>query len=207
MSKHQQQTGEAEQPADTSPQTGGKRDAGDSFAVAGPAPQPHSRPTAGDPLAEVVLFQPQIPQNTGNIGRSCVATGSTLWIVHPAGFQIDEKRVRRAGLDYWQYLNLNEVDSWQQLKQRLPNKRFWFFSRFAKRTLWDADLQSGDVIVFGSETSGLPRSIMQPDASDAIRLPTAPRVRSLNLSATVAVVLYELMRRRDAAIANDQTTQ
>jgi tRNA (cytidine/uridine-2'-O-)-methyltransferase len=167
--------------------------AGDSFLVPDPVTQPHS-----PPLAHVVLYQPQIPQNTGNIGRTCVATGSVLWIVQPAAFQIDEKRVRRAGLDYWQHLQLNEVASWEHLRERLPQKRYWYFSRFAEQTIWEADFQAGDVIVFGSETTGLPRSIMQPASADAVRLPTDPRVRSLNLSSTAAIVLYEMMRRRDA---------
>ncbi|MGV3484057.1 MAG: tRNA (cytidine(34)-2'-O)-methyltransferase [Planctomycetaceae bacterium] len=150
-------------------------------------------------LAHVVLYQPQIPQNTGNIGRTCVATGSKLWIVQPAAFQISEKRVRRAGLDYWQYLDWAEVPSWNDLRRALPEgetrQRFWYFSRFATRTIWDCDLQAGDVFVFGSETTGLPRTIFQPTQENAIRLPTAPQVRSLNLSATVAVVLYETLRR------------
>ncbi len=163
----------------------------DSFATVTPETQ-----AAIDPLAHVVLYQPQIPQNTGNIGRTCVATGSMLWIVKPTGFQIDEKRVRRAGLDYWQHLRWAEVDSWTQLRERLPEKRYWYFSRFATQTIWEADFRPGDVIVFGSETTGLPRSILRPDASDAVRLPTDPRVRSLNLSATVAIALYELMRRQ-----------
>lgn len=147
----------------------------------------------------MVLYQPQIPQNTGNIGRTCVATGSWLWIVQPAAFQIDEKRVRRAGLDYWQHLHLTEVPSWENLRQQLPNKRYWYFSRFATQTIWEAEFTAGDVIVFGSETSGLPRSIMQPDSMESVRLPTDPRVRSLNLSSTAAIVLYEMMRRRDAS--------
>lgn len=167
-------------------------EAADSLLAGPPATQPHS-----PPLAHVVLYQPQIPQNTGNIGRSCVATNSMLWIVQPAAFQIDEKRVRRAGLDYWQHLRWADVPSWQHLRERLPQQRYWYFSRFATQTIWQADLQPGDVLVFGSETSGLPRSILRPDGADAVRLPTDPRVRSLNLSATVAVALYELMRRRD----------
>ncbi len=168
------------------------------------APQDHSfalethntQPQDTSPLAHVVLYQPQIPQNTGNIGRSCVATGSKLWIVQPAAFQIDEKRVRRAGLDYWQYLHWEDVPSWQVLRERLPQQRYWYFSRFAEKTIWDCDLLPGDVFVFGSETTGLPRTIFQPTDSNAIRLPTAPEVRSLNLSATVAIVLYETMRRK-----------
>jgi tRNA (cytidine/uridine-2'-O-)-methyltransferase len=168
--------------------------AGDSLLARHPLVQPYS-----EPLAHVVLYQPQIPQNTGNIGRTCVATGSMLWIVQPAAFQIDEKRVRRAGLDYWQHLRWADVASWQQLRERLPEKRYWYFSRFATQTIWQADFKAGDVIVFGSETTGLPRSILRPDAADAVRLPTDVRVRSLNLSSTVAVVLYEMLRRRDQA--------
>jgi tRNA (cytidine/uridine-2'-O-)-methyltransferase len=152
-----------------------------------------------DGLAHVVLYQPEIPQNTGNIGRTCVATGSMLWIVQPAAFQIDEKRVRRAGLDYWQHLRFAEVPSWESLRQQLPDKRFWFFSRHAKQTIWQADFRAGDVVVFGSESSGLPRTIFDPEKDDAVRLPTDPRVRSLNLSNTVAIVLYEMLRRREAS--------
>ncbi len=155
-----------------------------------------------DPLAHVVLYQPQIPQNTGNIGRSCVATGSMLWIVQPAAFQIDEKKVRRAGLDYWQYLHWREVASWGHLTERLPpsRHRYWYFSRFARQTIWDAGFAAGDVVVFGSETSGLPKSICNSDTPTAVRLPTNPEVRSLNLSSTVAVVLYEMMRRREVPL-------
>lgn len=149
------------------------------------------------PLAEVVLYQPQIPQNTGNIGRTCVATGSRLWIVRPMGFRIDEKRVRRAGLDYWKHLQLTEVDTWEELRAKLPNKRYWYFSRRARQTIWQADMQPGDAVVLGSESEGLPASLLDPEGPDAVRLPTDPRVRSLNLSSAAAVVLYELLRRRD----------
>ncbi len=150
------------------------------------------------PFAHVVLHQPQIPQNTGNIGRSCVATGSKLWIVQPAAFQIDEKRVRRAGLDYWQHLDWEDTASWDELRSRLPEtpqQRFWYFSRFAEQTIWDADFQAGEVFVFGSETMGLPRTIFKPGDANALRLPTTAAVRSLNLSSTVAIVLYETVRR------------
>lgn len=152
------------------------------------------------PLAHVVLYQPQIPQNTGNIGRTCVATASKLWIVQPAAFRIDEKRVRRAGLDYWQHLNWENVASWDAFKEQLPEKspgrRYWYFSRFAERSIWDCDFQPGEVFVFGSETTGLPRTIFSPGNPNAIRLPTTAEVRSLNLSSTVAIVLYEMLRRK-----------
>ena len=101
-------------------------------------------------LAHVVLYQPQIPQNTGNIGRTCVATQAKLWIVQPAAFQIDEKRVKRAGLDYWQHLHWTDVPSWQSLRDQLPerpNQRYWYLSRFAEKTIWDCDFLPGDVFV------------------------------------------------------------
>ena len=167
----------------------------DSFVPQAASTQPRDKPY----LAHVVLYQPQIPQNTGNIGRTCVATDAKLWIVQPAAFQIDEKQVRRAGLDYWQYLHWAEVPSWDVLRQVLPEQetqqRYWYFSRFAKKTIWECDFIAGDVFVFGSETTGLPRTLFSPTDANAIRLPTAAEVRSLNLSATVAVVLYETMRR------------
>lgn len=148
----------------------------------------------GSPSAHVVLFQPEIPQNTGNIGRSCVAVNAKLWIVEPASFQINEKRVRRAGLDYWTHLNLELVPSWEVLVQRIPSERFFFFSKFARRTVWDVNFQEEDVFVFGRESSGLPCSILDPNDPRALRLPTTNQVRSLNLATTVGIALYEQQR-------------
>lgn len=146
------------------------------------------------PQAHVVLYQPEIPQNTGNIGRSCVAVGAKLWIVRPAGFQIDDKRVKRAGLDYWEHLRLGDAANWDDLTTQLDSSRMFFFSRFAKRNLWDAKFEAGDVFVFGRETSGLPESILDHDDRRALRLPTSQHVRSLNLATTVGIVLYEHQR-------------
>lgn len=142
----------------------------------------------------MVLYQPEIPQNTGNIGRTCVATGAKLWIVRPAAFQLDERRVRRAGLDYWESLNLGDVADWDQLTAALPERRFFYLSRFAQHSLWDVELHRGDVFVFGSETSGLPTKLLDPASAHALRLPTRPEVRSLNLATTVGIVLYEQQR-------------
>ncbi len=162
------------------------------------------------PLAHVVLYQPEIPQNTGNIGRTCVAVGATLWIVRPAAFRLDDRKLRRAGLDYWQHLKLRDAENWQALRETLPEspqRKYWYLSRFAEQGFWEAPIGYGDVVVFGSETSGLPESIhaeahaaahsdSRPDnASALLRLPTTPLVRSLNLSNTAAVVLYDLVRR------------
>ena len=153
------------------------------------------------PLAHVVLYQPEIPQNTGHIGRTCVATGAELWIVRPTGFRLDDQKLRRAGLDYWQHLRLHDVDNWAALKQQLPaseERRYWYLSRFAQDDLWDAPIRPGDVFVFGSETKGLPQSIHEEGAGHRLRLPTNPQVRSLNLASTVAIVLYEVVRRNRA---------
>ncbi len=144
--------------------------------------------------AHVVLYQPEIPQNTGNVGRTCVALGIKLWIVQPAGFQIDDAKIRRAGLDYWQHLNLELVPNWESLTEKLDPARFYFLSRFARRTLWDAPLQIGDVFVFGRESSGLPASLLDPQDPRALRLPTSETVRSLNLGTTVGIVTYEHAR-------------
>jgi len=146
------------------------------------------------PTAHVVLYQPEIPQNTGNIGRTCVAVGAKLWIVQPAGFQLDEKRLRRAGLDYWQHLDVELVPHWPALLERLDADRFYFLSKFAKRSIWEAEFRTGDVLVFGRETSGLPSDILDPHDPRALRLPMREQVRSLNLATTAGIVLYEHQR-------------
>ena len=164
-------------------------------------PQGATQPTHGDseghfptPTAHVVLYQPEIPQNTGNIGRTCVATNAKLWIVRPAGFSLDNKRLSRAGLDYWQHLQLGDADNWEDLQSQLiaevAQPRLYYLSRFAKREVWDADFQLGDVLVFGSESSGLPDRILDPESANALRLPTSPKIRSLNLATTVGICLY-----------------
>lgn len=148
----------------------------------------------GPPMSHVVLYQPEIPQNTGNIGRTCVAVGAKLWIVRPAAFRLDDGRLKRAGLDYWQHLQLGEARDWKHLQEQLEPRRFFFLSRFAKRTIWDAQFIQDDVFVFGRETSGLPKKILDPDDPRAIRLPTTEDVRSLNLATTVGIVMYEHQR-------------
>ena len=148
----------------------------------------------GVPSAHVVLFQPEIPQNTGNIGWTCVAVNAKLWIVEPASFQITDKQVRRAGLDYWPHLDLEMVPDWELFLSKINTKRLFFFSKFAKRTVWDVQFQKGDVFVFGRESSGLPSSILDPDDPRSLRLPTTQQVRSLNLATTVGIALYEQQR-------------
>src|SRR5262245_56265556 len=157
-----------------------------------------------EPLLNVVLHQPEIPPNTGNIGRSCVAIGAKLWLVKPLGFEISEKQVRRAGLDYWPYLEWEAVENWQELTHRLAEPlaagRAWFFTKTATRLYTDAAYKKGDMLVFGSESAGLPREILEPSRDRAIRVPMREEVRSLNLSAVAAVAMYEAVRQIGADI-------
>jgi len=146
------------------------------------------------PLLHVVLHQPEIPQNTGNVGRTCLAAGARLWLVRPLGFQLDAKHLRRAGLDYWQHLDWEAVDDWQSLAVRFDPQRVWMFSKAAKRLYTDVAFQPGDAMVFGSETTGLPRSMVASAGEQALRMPVRPPVRSLNLSSCVAVAVYEAIR-------------
>lgn len=149
---------------------------------------------AADPLVHVVLYQPDIPQNAGNIGRSCVAVGAKLWFVRPLGFRLDDRYLRRAGMDYWDHVDWEVVDDWQQLTERLAGRRMWLLTKFAERLVWDADFEPGDVLVFGSETRGLPESLRVERSSHCLKLPMHDAIRSLNLASTVNTVLYEAVR-------------
>lgn len=142
----------------------------------------------------VVLHQPEIPDNTGSVGRTCVATGAKLWLVRPLGFRIDHARIRRAGMDYWEHLNWEAVDDWDSLTARLEPKRMWFFSKTATREYTDVQFQAGDTFVFGCESQGLPRSLLEQHADRALRIPIEPQARSLNLSVAVAVAVFEAKR-------------
>ena len=112
------------------------------------------------PFLNIVLYQPGIPGNTGAVGRTAVALGAKLWLVRPLGFRIDEKTLRRAGLDYWQHLNWEVADHWDDLLERLPETRMWYFSRFATQGFANVKYQPGDTLVFGRETAGLPENLM-----------------------------------------------
>lgn len=147
-----------------------------------------------DPLLNVVLFQPQIPPNTGNIGRSCVSLNSKLYLIEPIGFNIDAKSVRRAGLDYWKHLNLQVMSDWNSMAEHLPGDRTWFFSRFATRPYTEVDYQRGDFLIFGSETDGLPDHIHQEHADRRLTIPMIGPVRSLNLAVSAGIVMFEAFR-------------
>lgn len=152
-----------------------------------------------EPAFHVVLHQPEIPPNTGAIGRTCVALNAKLWLVRPLGFRTDEKALRRAGLDYWQHLNWQVVDNWADLQDNATKVneaagstayRMWMFTKTATRDYRDCQMQHGDWLVFGCETSGLPASLLG-DPERNLRIPTFEKVRSLNLSSAVAVAGYQ----------------
>lgn len=145
------------------------------------------------PRLHVILYQPEIPPNTGAIGRTCVAIGAKLWLIKPLGFQLNAKTLRRAGLDYWQFLEWEVVDHWEALRSRLST-RYFYFSKSAERSLYDVEFRVGDALVFGSETSGLPSELLDPTSAEALRIPIRPDVRSLNLSCSVAIAGYEFSR-------------
>lgn len=149
---------------------------------------------SSSPLLHVVLYQPDIPQNTGNIGRSCVAVGAKLWLVRPLGFRLDERHLRRAGMDYWQHLDWEAVDSLDEIRGKLPEARWWNLTKTAQRLVWDAAFEPGDILLFGSETRGLPASILDEQPNCNLKLPMREEVRSLNLASTVNTIVYEAVR-------------
>jgi tRNA (cytidine/uridine-2'-O-)-methyltransferase len=150
-------------------------------------------PADYQPLLHIVLHQPEIPYNTGSVGRTCVAVGAKLWLIRPLGFRVDDYYLRRAGLDYWEHLAWQVVDDWNQLELTLPGRR-WFFTKKAVRSYLDVSYERADVLVFGSESAGLPESLSAHQCEARVRIPTRPDVRSLNLSNAVAVAAYEAMR-------------
>lgn len=145
------------------------------------------------PPLHVVLHQPEIPQNTGNIGRTCVAVGAKLWLVRPMGFRLDESRLRRAGLDYWQHLDWQDAADWSDLQRRLPARK-WLFTTKAERLYTDARFEAGDALVFGSESGGLPDSVLGERAERCLRIPMRAEARSLNLASAAAAAVFEAIR-------------
>ncbi len=143
----------------------------------------------------IVLIEPQIPNNTGNIGRTCVATNSALHLVHPLGFEITDSRVKRAGLDYWGDLDLKEYKNTEEFFSKITEpKRMFFFSARAETSFYDVSLDQGDYLVFGREADGLSESIKDKYKDQLVKIPFPGQVRSFNLSNAVAMVLGEGLR-------------
>lgn len=147
----------------------------------------------------IVLYQPEIPANTGNIGRTCVAAGARLHLIEPLGFHLDEKSVKRAGMDYWQHLDLKRYINYQEFCQKNSEARIWFASTKAKTVYSDVSYGPGDYIMFGRESSGIPEEILVENQEHCIRIPMLDDIRSLNLSNSVAIVLYEALRQNGFA--------
>ena len=145
-------------------------------------------------MIHVVLVEPEIPQNTGNISRTCAVTGAALHLVRPLGFSTDDKSLKRAGLDYWDALTLFYYDSIEKVWAQFPDARFFYCSTHAAHSYADVSYRDGDFLVFGKETAGLPNSLLREHADDAIRIPMGDGQRSLNLSNAVAIVVYECFR-------------
>lgn len=146
------------------------------------------------PLLHLVLYQPEIPQNTGNIGRTCVAIGAKLWLIRPLGFRVDDRSLKRAGMDYWQHLDWEVVDSWDDVRKSMPDSQVWCLTKTASRLVWEATFRAGDILLFGSESRGLPASILNQYPACKLKLPMSDLVRSLNLASTANTVAYEAVR-------------
>ena len=145
----------------------------------------------------IVLIEPQIPQNTGNIARTCAATGARLHLVEPMGFTITDRQVRRAGLDYWDKLNITYYASTEEFFEKNKGAEFFYFTTKAEQTHSDIKYPNGCFLVFGKETKGLPEELLKANHDRCVRLPMRGIIRSLNLSNSVAVGVYEVLRQWD----------
>ena len=146
----------------------------------------------------VVLLEPEIPPNTGNVARLCAATRSTLHLIEPFGFTLDDKQLKRAGMDYWAHLQWRRWKNWAAFERELPNgAKLWLIESNGPRLYTDARYESGDYLVFGRETAGLPRTLLEANHDRWLRIPMFnPNARSLNLSNCVALVLFEALRQQ-----------
>ncbi|WP_071461132.1 tRNA (uridine(34)/cytosine(34)/5-carboxymethylaminomethyluridine(34)-2'-O)-methyltransferase TrmL [Bacillus massilinigeriensis] len=148
----------------------------------------------------VVLYQPQIPSNTGNIARTCAATGTTLHLIRPLGFSTDDKMLKRAGLDYWEFVNVIYYDSLGEFLSKNEGGEFYYLSKYGKKsyTSFDYSVKEQDYyFIFGRETTGLPKELIEAQKDRCLRIPMTDHVRSLNLSNTAAILVYEALRQQD----------
>ena len=150
-------------------------------------------------MLHIVLVEPEIPPNTGNIGRLCLATGARLHLVGPLGFSLDDRSLRRAGLDYWAEVDVRRWDSLAELKRGAgPEARFFYLTTKTDRPYWSVDFRVGDHLVLGAETRGLPENLLRENAGDCLTIPQRDAtVRSLNLATAAGIVLYEAVRQLD----------
>ncbi len=152
----------------------------------------------------VVLLEPEIPQNTGNISRTCAATDTALHLIRPLGFEITDKHLKRAGLDYWQYLDLTYYDGWADFAEKHKNAEIYYFSTKARRCYTDIEYGDNVFLVFGKETAGLPEPLLKTNEERCVRIPMLGDLRSLNLSNSVAIAVYEVLRQKGFDTLNKQ---
>jgi tRNA (cytidine/uridine-2'-O-)-methyltransferase len=145
-------------------------------------------------MLHIVLVEPEIPPNTGNIARLCLAAGASLHLVEPLGFSLDEKALRRAGMDYWHLCDVKRWGSLEDLQAAESTRRFFYFTTKASGVYWTETFRDGDFLVFGRESRGLPESLLKANAEKCLTIPMAPEARSLNLATSVGIVLYEAKR-------------
>ena len=145
----------------------------------------------------IVLHQPEIPQNTGNIGRTCVATNTSLHLIEPLGFMINEKALRRAGMDYWENLDVSRYINYEDFLAKHPGAKIRYATTKAKHSYTDVSFGMDDFIMFGKESAGIPEEILVENEENCIRIPMGNDIRSLNLSNSVAIVLYEALRQNN----------
>lgn len=145
-------------------------------------------------MFNIVLVQPEIPQNTGNIARTCAVTGCALHLVRPLGFTVNDRHLKRAGLDYWNELEIHYYDSFLELEAKYADSRFYLFTTHAQRSYSEAYFRPGDFLVFGKETAGLGQELIDRRSDDCVRIPMRESLRSLNLSNSVAIAVYEGLR-------------
>lgn len=147
-------------------------------------------------MFNIVLVEPEIPPNTGNVGRLCLATGSVLHLVKPLGFSLEDRQLKRAGLDYWGEVNVRTWDSFQELQRHQSSgARYFFVTTKSQRAYYDTEFRAGDFLVFGRETKGLPEPLLQGNSESCITIPMEG-TRSLNLATAVAIVLFEAIRQQ-----------
>ncbi len=145
-------------------------------------------------MFNIVLVEPEIPQNAGNIARTCGATGTALHLIRPLGFEVSDRYLKRAGLDYWHLVNISYYDSFSELKAKNPNARFFYFTTKARHRQSDVEFRDGNFLVFGEVTKGLPEELLLENEETCLRIPMFAEARSLNLSNSVAIALYEALR-------------
>ncbi|MCX5773820.1 MAG: tRNA (cytidine(34)-2'-O)-methyltransferase [Fusobacteria bacterium] len=151
----------------------------------------------------IVLHEPEIPYNTGNVGRTCLLTNTTLHLIKPLGFSLDDKSIKRAGLDYWREVDVKIWENFENLQESYPNSNFYFATTKTPQKYSDVKYKEADFIVFGKESKGIPASIREANLSTCITIPMIAKGRSLNLSNSVAIVLFEALRQLDFRMDNE----